>query len=177
MKLIVHPHDETTTVFGEIYKNLSKDNYFFNDITKLGDVDRCMFIGHGDSSGLHNPQNYDSLLINRESVPTLKLHTQGNIYLWCYSAKFLQAHKLKGLGLGMFISQFEEAEVYGLSLHNIDKHIEDSNRLFINALESSIQYPKDIFNPYAMYSALKSGYDDRTNPVVEFNKKNIFVFY
>ena len=78
---------------------------------------------------------------------------------------FFQKYKLRGLSTGMIISELTEAQYLGVIA--APEAIEESNKLFTNALTLAI----DSKNPS---QAFKDYYKAENNMIVDFNSKNVF---
>lgn len=184
--LFVHPIDETTKMFSTIYNKIYYQNEFLPTILNYRFVDRTtnrndecsiemlnfyieyneqtIFIGHGDSSGLINPSNQETNLINKKDIELLK-KANNNFYLWCDSIKFVKEHNLSGLCLGRFISQMSEAEYFGVKCTEQD--IIESNDLFCLLIKSK------KYELFKTFKNLKELYKSDTNPIITFNRNVI----
>ena len=177
--LIVHPKDKSTDDFKYIYSNenhykVINGQLYKSELYELIQLHlRTIFIGHGTSRGLSNLNKFKDkgeYIINHKFKNVLKGSSQ-NIYLWCYSNRFVKNNDLKGIFTGMFISDLQEAKQYNLK--NVKKKdIEASNVFFCQTLASCINK-----NNKMIYSKLISEYTlfAKDNKIAKFNAQNIYI--
>jgi hypothetical protein len=78
----------------------------------------------------------------------------------------MEKHGLQGFFTGMFISEVQEASMYGIEASH--KQIQNSNRQFALALGKYIDDQKEILQK------VKSEYKKKGDPVVEFNRERLY---
>ena len=163
--LIIHPIDATTEFLSPCYENtnftisreLKSSKYLKNQVKEH---DRIIMLGHGSEFGLfgNRGMTIDSKLI-------YLLREKECWCIWCYAHVFFQKYKLRGLSTGMIISELTEAQYLGVI--TAPEAIEESNKLFTNALTLAI----DSKNPSQSF---KDYYKAENNMIVDFNSKNVF---
>jgi len=87
------------------------------------------------------------------------------VCIWCNADVFVEKYKLKGFYTGMIISEYEEAIIF--CVQGDYQEIYNSNVLFADAVKKSIDESD-------MLKSMKLLYDDK-NPIIEFNKQNLFL--
>ena len=165
--LVVHPKDKTTDYLSDIYSDkkdwtVINQEVSFSDLSHyIGANDRIVMLGHGCSRGMFG---YGGFVIDRQVAPLL--WQKECVGIWCYADGFFKEHNLKGLYTGMIISEYAEAVLY---LENFStNHVGHSNRLFAKAFRQHIDEKRILEKVLAEYV-------DGENPIIEFNRKNIFV--
>lgn len=167
--LTIHPKDRTTDFLTESYFEFGHKVLNTNPTNSglkhmLNEHDRIIMIGHGHEHGL---LGHDRLIINSQHVYILR-NKPHNIYVWCNADQFVRKYALKGFATGMIISEWDEANLYCIQATN--KEIEESNKLFAQALKQSIMLPAP-----AMREKMLEIYQ-LNNPIVYFNRQNFFIF-
>ena len=171
--LIIHPKDLTTEFLAPIYAHLRNKTVVTGGITKskvkglIESHDRVIMLGHGAPYGLMNPRQFpDAGLFIIDGSMANSLKSSSNcIFVWCHANQFLKRYGLSGLCSGMFISEKEEAEMYGFE--DIDMGmIDQSNERFSFILSKYINERMEI-----LYQSLLKEYKvvARTNPIARFN--------
>jgi len=175
--LVIHPKDVTTDFLSVIYAG--KDWTIINDPVASKKVlkeqikvhDRIIMLGHGTEFGLGavlSRKNrvldlFFRILIDSSLVYLLK--EKECVCIWCNADKFVEKYHLKGFYTGMIISEVEEA--YHYSVNASTEEIAQSNVLFADSVKNSID-SQNILNE------VKTSYDSKTNPVIYFNKQNLY---
>jgi hypothetical protein len=167
--LVIHPFDPTTAFLEHIY--LDKDWTVYNKSTSkklLKDAikqhDRIIMLGHGSEYGL---MGFGRFVINPSWVYLLR--QKRVIGIWCNADLFVKKYNLNAdLYTGMIISDNDEAAWYLNTTNYTTTQINDSNKLFAEAIKNAI----DDIDPVT--TAL-SKYKDVENPIIEFNSKNIYM--
>lgn len=174
--LVIHPKDTSTDFLCEIYAGrnwsvitdpkVSKDFL----VKSIIEHDRIIMLGHGSNMGLLCIERGLGVrkLIGSELVYLLR--EKECVCIWCNANEFVMKYDLKGFHTGMIVSEDEEAIMYCLK-PTTDMDIENSNKLFAQAIKSGL-YQKDNS---MILEVIKSMYVDNENPIVEFNKQNLFV--
>jgi len=177
--LIIHPQDPTTNFLSQIYAPLKNKTVIRGGITKL-EVreliqahDRVIMLGHGSPYGLLSRGQYfeAGLYIVDESMVTSLTNKSNSIFIWCYADQFVQRCRLEGLCTGMFISERDEADMYGFD--EVDfRLIEQSNLSFAYIFSKYSNEPLDV-----IYSKLLDEYDllSKTNPIARFNFERLYL--
>jgi hypothetical protein len=163
--LVIHPYDPTTAFLGHIY--FDKDWTIFNHTTSkkhlkeaIKSHDRIIMLGHGTEYGLIG---FGRFVIDSSWVYLLR--NKPVVCIWCNADLFVKKYGLNGLYTGMIISEHEEALFY--CVQNQGSQILDSNKLFAEAMRAAID------NPDPLTTALNK-YKDEENPIIIFNRKNIY---
>jgi hypothetical protein len=170
--LVIHPHDDTTNFLCEIYKD--KDWTVISDIKissaslkrQIKAHDRIIMLGHGTGEGLICAiQNSYACkwLINSSLVYLLR--EKNCVGIWCNADVFFNKYKLKGFYTGMIIS--EHTEAIDFAVNTTADELLHSNVWFAKCVKDSIDAPN-------MLSEMKNSYDHDINPVIDFNKKNLY---
>ena len=163
--LVIHPFDVTTGFLSVVYENRNDWTIIDMNVSsknlkrEISDHDRIIMLGHGDGNGLYG---FSRLFINSEYVYLLR--EKQCICIWCNANIFVEKYGLKGFYTGMIISEYEEALMY--CVKGDDKQIYNSNVLFADAITKSIDAKNMLDSMRALY--------DGDNPVISFNKKNMF---
>ncbi len=172
--LVIHPHDKSTLFLSEIYndKNYtvsitnSDINYHLGSLSPLRqlikDHDRIIMLGHGGASGLYN--KYFNSIIDASHVHLLR--DKILVGVWCYANDYFERYNLNGKYTGMIISELEEAKI--MRVEATGEQIKFSNKLFAEAIKAGID------NDNFVESVLDVYINEDNNPVIEYNRKNIF---
>lgn len=168
--LIIHPKDITTDFLVEGYRhtdyNVVNSNCSKSSLKRLiTDHKQIIMLGHGGDIGLYG---FKHMVIDSTYVYLLR-QKPGSVYIWCNADKFAYKYDLKGFATGMIISDYEEAIDFGVRATS--EEIDESNRLFAECIKQSIHLPAA-----EMYAKMKEFYKSETNPVVDFNKNNFYLF-
>lgn len=168
--LVIHPSDITTDFLIESYRhsdfNVVNDNCSKSQIRRyIKDHNRIIIMGHGGNIGL---LGYDKIMLDSSCTYYLR-SKKNNVYVWCNADEFVKKNRLKGFATGMIISEFEEAINYCVNA-SLDQ-INESNLLFAKALEQSLMLP-----PHQMKIKMLEIYTTVDNPVILFNRENLYVF-
>jgi hypothetical protein len=181
--LVIHPNDRSTDFLTPIYMNL-KSFPDFEDVTiirgrmtryeveeQIKLHDRIMMMGHGSPKGLFAVGKFYSVgyIIDELTVPLLQ--DKECIFIWCNADKFVEAHNLKGLYSGMFISEVGEAHYCGLPGTSQDV-VTESNDYFAKELGSVSEKSLD-----EMYQYIKYTYSilAESNAVAEYNYDRLYL--
>ena len=175
--LIIHPKDYSTSFLASIYANLEDKTVITGGISKselrvLIEIhDRIIMLGHGHKDGLLNPGRFPNsglFIIDDSMAPVLRKKSSG-IYIWCHADQYVRTHGLSGICSGMFISQPDEATLFGYE--NIDNGVIDqSNERFAAIMSQWINEPLDL-----LYNRLLVDYGKlaRTNVIAKFNLERL----
>jgi hypothetical protein len=164
--LVIHPYDPTTDFLSEMYKgkgyNVINDpfteNYTIAELIK--DHKRIIALGHGCGDGLFGGFE---MMINSSLVSLLV--DKELIFIWCNADQFMREHLLNGFYSGMFVSEVQEATIYGI---NTDQNtVTRSNKLFANILGRYIDSDNVLEN-------VKAEYFIENDPVISFNRDRLY---
>lgn len=163
--LVIHPKDASTDFLSVIYADKDWTVISENVSTKklmnaIKHHDRIIMLGHGTEHGL---LGFDRYVINSKWV--YLLHEKQCVCIWCYANHFVSRYELNGFHTGMIISEFEEAMMLAVSCEY--KDIEKSNVLFSSSVRDSVDSAD-------MLSVMQELYVDTDNPIVAFNRENLF---
>jgi len=165
--LVIHPFDHTTQFLSKIY--VGKDwtiistNISRSALRKqIKDHDRIVMLGHGTEEGLIG---FDKRFIDSRWVQQLR--EKEIVAIWCNADKFVEKYGLNGFYTGMIISEYEEALMYCVTTGSTD--IDESNRIFADAIHEAIDHPNMLSKAQDMYVAGSIG-----NNVIDFNKSNLY---
>lgn len=163
--LVIHPTDVTTDFLSTIYEG--RGWTVLRDITSKSQLkesikehDRIVMLGHGSEYGLMRPDY--SYVIDSRWVYLLR--EKECVYIWCNADEFVTKYKLKGFFTGMIISDYMEANLF--SVHESGNDIDESNRLFAEAIKQAIDSPNPVETAKSIYQG-DSG-------VIYFNRNNIY---
>jgi hypothetical protein len=165
--LVIHPKDKTTDFLSTIYdgKNWTviTDNPSNKDLKILiKNHDRIIMLGHGTQYGLigHKRLIIDSTLV-------YLLRDKVTVCIWCNADQFVKKYDLKGLYTGMIISEYDEA-IYWAIHSPKSQDILDSNNLFATAISKVVDLDCNIVD------SVLEVYKGDNNPIIHFNKNNIY---
>jgi hypothetical protein len=164
--LVIHPFDATTDFLSVIYYGQPwtkiRANVSHSAMkTAIRDHDRIIMLGHGTEEGLIG---FGRFVINSTLVYLLR--QKETVCIWCNADAFVRKYGLKGFYTGMIISEYEEAIMYSM-VNFTSQQIKISNLMFAESMRVSIQNEAKVETALSMYA-------DPTNPIVEFNRQNIF---
>lgn len=163
--LVIHPYDPSTAFLGVIYLNKGwtvistpTSKKFLKQAIKQHE--RIIILGHGSDKGLFG---FGRFVI--DSTWVYSLRNKSIVCIWCNSDLFVKKYNLRGFYTGMIISDHEEAIFYCVANHG--SQIEDSNKLFAEAMTAAMDSNDRLTTALSIYK-------DDTNPIIEFNRKNIY---
>lgn len=168
--LVIHPADPTTDFLKEIYKNtdwtiLTKNQELGKSKIRKSIIehDRIVLLGHGNDYGLLGFKRHiiDSQFVNF-------LREKDTVCIWCNADKFVEKYKLSGFYTGMIVSELDEAQMFINHKYTLQQ-IDESNELFSFCIARYINQ-----SPQEMVGDVKSVYDVDDNPIVKFNRENIY---
>lgn len=171
--LVIHPFDVTTHFLKPIYANHSDWVVMDCSISKgkirqlIKEYDRIIMLGHGSEDGLFDFE-HKRMIIDSDYVQLLR--EKDCICIWCNANEFVEKYKLTcSLYSGMIISDVDEAFFMGVNgtVSNLIKWVNSSNELFTKALKIGLE--DDNFD------LIIKLYNADENPVIDYNKKNIFI--
>ena len=175
--LVIHPKDQSTDFLSAIYANLTDKTVVRDGITKtelrvLIEIhDQIIILGHGFQYGLVNPGRFPGaglFIVDDSMAPVLRKKSSG-IYIWCHADHYVRTHGLSGICSGMFISQPDEAALFGYE--NIDNDlIEQSNNGFASIMAQWINEPLNLLYDRLLLEYCKLA---RTNPIAKFNLERL----
>lgn len=181
--LVIHPKDRTTDFLSVIYKDYEK---YLTVITEpcskshlkrsIRDHDYVIMLGHGSEKGLYG---FNRMVIDSSFVYLLR-EKSDSMYIWCNADKFTTKYGLSGFCTGMIISEYEEAMNYAVQA--TDEEIEISNKKFAEAVRDSLT--RFILRSFlkitpnytirdSIYSIYSDALSNTSNPVIDFNIKNL----
>lgn len=171
--LVIHPTDASTEFLTPIYTLLKDKTVVTDGITKaelrvlIELHDRVIMLGHGHKDGLLNPGQFPSaglFIIDDSMAPVLRKKSSG-IFIWCHADHYIRTHALSGICSGMFISQPDEATLFGYE--DIDTGlIDQSNNGFASIMAQCINEPLNLLYDRLLFEYSKLA---RTNPIAKFN--------
>lgn len=183
--LVIHPDDRTTDFLDPSYADLdarvmTTQKEMFNLRENMRQYDRIIMMGHGSPMGLMMPKitlngvdlidgelhKYSLHSLNSSFVDILK--TKPIVAVWCNADQFVLKHDLHGFYTGMVISEMCEANYCNVHKCNT-KDLEESNRLFTEALRAAIK----IQSPEAV-KVFKEIYNNPKNEIMNYNRQRIY---
>lgn len=132
---------------------------------QISQSDRVICMGHGLPQGL---LGHGQLVIDEQEAGIFRRQPH-NIYIWCNADCFLRQHNLKGFCTGMFISDLMEAFIFNVDATS--QQIEQSNNLFADIIGDSLE-----LSCREIKDRILEQYRIEGNKVVEYNRRNIFIF-
>jgi hypothetical protein len=168
--LIVHPKDESTDFLEEIYRDQNFDVLKNPETPKevlsplIRQYDRIIMLGHGVGDGLLSGWQ---LLV--DDTHSEALRNKEIVGIWCFANEFMFNNALSGFATGMFISEKEEADLFGICAS--ESEIDHSNRLFAKAVKTNLQLPVS-----QMKLGVLKTYGSLNNPIVRFNVEQMTYF-
>lgn len=153
--LALHPADATTAFLARLYKEIP-------GLTLLSDPslgrarlrsllyrrppgEMILLLGHGNDRGLFaRVDDGFRLLLDHSHVYCLRQHPL--VGIWCHADEFARREGLHGLFTGMFISELEEAQAWGIHTDRDELDLENCRfagrlRFLLNA---GIPFPKIV---------------------------------
>lgn len=183
--LVIHPDDRTTDFLDPSYAELdatvmTTQKEMFNLRENMRQHDRIIMMGHGSPGGLMMPKitlngvdlvdgelkKYSLHSLGSDFVDILK--TKAIVAVWCNADQFVLRHDLHGFYTGMVISEMCEANYCNVHKCNI-KDLEESNRLFTEALTAAIK----IQSPESV-KVFKEIYNNPKNEIMNYNRQRIY---
>jgi len=170
--LVIHPFDVTTHFLKPIYVNHSDWTVMDCSISKgktrkiIKEHDRIIMLGHGSEDGLFDFE-HKRMIIDSNYVQLLR--DKICICIWCNANEFVEKYKLNSpLYSGMIISDVGEAFYMGVNgtVSNLIEWVDLSNELFTKAIKTGLE-DENLDSILKLYN-----FD---NPVIDFNKNNIFI--
>ena len=181
--LYLHPEDSSTIFLKGLYTDVANatvitKGYSKKEVLKqIEQHNRVVFAGHGTSNGLLNVYGNFSYangyIIDNEAVELLN-EKDNTIFIWCYASNYQKNNQLEGFSTWMFVSEFSELWVAGLS-KNEEKYIEPSNKGFVKLVKEGI---KLNLSNQALYEYVKTGYGKiaLNNPVAKYNNERLYCY-
>ena len=166
--LVIHPKDSTTDFLSAIYADCDDWDVINTNCSKshlcsqIKSHDRIIMMGHGTDQGLIG---YDHYVIDSRVVYLLRDPNKEYVFIWCNADLFVTKYKLKGVYSGMIISEYEEALMFCIPVHNL--MLDESNKLFALGLKHALAINGDIL------ADLKYFYHGDSN-VIQFNQHNLY---
>lgn len=173
--LVIHPEDQSTDFLDVIYKDHTDWTVIRTGIgygltkkklkSMILEHDVIMMLGHGTERGLMC-SDFTAVI---DSSYVYLLREKLTVGIWCNADQFYKKYELTGLGTGMIISEYMEANLFCV---NADySEIDKSNHAFAKAIKDNLnltdisQSVIDARNDYAVI-----------NEVTQFNNENIYSF-
>jgi hypothetical protein len=177
--LVIHPWDMSTMFLKPIYKHLPNLSVITGGINKdtLSNLirihDQVLFMGHGDGYGLLSMRSFlgSERIVDREVVDALR-DKERVLYLWCHADQFVRRHDLSGAFSGMFISEMEEADYFGIKASKHD--LNESNTTFATLLGESLKSNGSIMEAWGEVNEAY-GWLAQNNPIASYNYKRLFI--
>jgi len=176
--LVIHPNDRSTDFLTPIYSNIADATVIRGGMTKdevdeqIKQHDRILMMGHGSPGGLFSVGQFidsQGYIISHDTVDILK--DKECIFIWCNADRFVEAHNLKGLYSGMFISEIMEAAYCGLP-NTPQEVVDESNDIF--AMEFGMVSDKPLIEAYE-YIKDSYGVLAGDNPVAKYNHHRLYL--
>ena len=170
--LVIHPHDKSTHFLKPIYEKIPHKTVITGGLSTaevenlIPMYDRIIMLGHGSPNGLFGI-NFNRTYIIGENIVYL-LQNRECIFIWCHADQFVKKHNLKGFHSGMFISEVDEALIYGLKG---DKQlVNESNDAFAEILGEAADKPLNELHEYV--TSNYSWYTE-TNEIAKYNHERL----
>ncbi|HQY68722.1 MAG TPA: hypothetical protein PLD38_15710 [Pyrinomonadaceae bacterium] len=169
---LIHPADRSTDDLKLVYAGLGLEPITntanANLLDAVAESERTICLGHGVPQGLIGTGM--RLCVNETFVPLFK-DQPNNIYIWCNADQYVKDHKLSAFCTGMFISEPQEAYVFGIGA--TPEQLTYSNRLFSRLVNQGI---KTGLSNWRLAEHVLTHYNDPTNSAIEYNRQRIFAF-
>lgn len=173
--LVIHPDDRSTDFLDVIYKDHINWTVIRTGVgygltkKKLKSLiiehDVIMMLGHGTEQGLMR-SDFTAVI---DSSYVYLLREKLTVGIWCNADQFYKKYELTGLGTGMIISEYQEANLFCV---NADySAIDKSNHAFARAIKDNL----DLSNIQKSVIGAKRDYVV-INEVTQFNNENIYSF-
>ena len=173
--LVVHPYDPTTQFLREIYRDLDcrlvSDFTVYNGKEKkelknlMKKYDTIIMLGHGSDKGLYD--RLQARYIIDDSFANI-LRNKNIIGIWCHANIYFLNNNLKGFYSGMFISEVDEAGIYGADTGENAEDLKTSNELFAKVMGNALR------NGFSPKEFVYENYVDENNEVVDMNRNFMF---
>ena len=174
--LVIHPYDPTTQFLREIYRGLDCKVMFdftvYNGKEKkalknlIRKYDTIIMLGHGSDLGLYD--RLQARYIIDSSFADI-LRTKKIIGIWCHANIYFLNNALVGFHSGMFISEPDEAGVYGVDAGEDCHFLTESNELFAKVMGDALREGKNV-KEYVNHNYTTDG----SNEVITANRKFMF---
>ena len=173
--LVIHPEDQSTDFLDVIYKDHTDWTVIRTGIgyglTKkklkslISEHDVIMMLGHGTENGLMC-SDFTAVI---DSSYVYLLREKLTVGIWCNADQFYKKYSLTGLGTGMIISEYQEANMFCV---NADySEINKSNHDFAKAIKNNLNLSdirESVIGARNEYVVI--------NEVTQFNNENIYSF-
>ena len=172
--LVIHPTDITTHFLDAVYKNedwtVITDPKTSNSNIRgaIHDHDRIICMGHGTPQGLISTTSHYNYRYMVGSGMVDLLREKDLVLIWCNADQFGRKYGLTGFITGMIISEEIEANMY--NVNTVDGDIDESNRLFTDAITKTIKGTPEMIKEGGL--EIYKGDSD----VIAFNRENFNVF-
>ena len=173
--LVIHPEDQSTDFLDVIYKDHTDWTVIRTGIgyglTKkklkslILDHDVIMMLGHGTEQGLMC-SDFSAVI---DSSYVYLLREKLTVGIWCNADQFYKKYELTGLGTGMIISEYMEANLFCVNANYSE--IDKSNHAFAKAIRDNLNLtdiPQSVIDAKNDYVVI--------NEVTQFNNENIYSF-
>lgn len=178
-KLVIHPHDPSTTFLTKAYENLSDVTLVRGGVGRqdlknmVEDHDQVIMLGHGTPHGLMSVGQFPDargFVVDDTFAPLLE-KKDNSIFVWCNADQYVNWNKLKGFYTGMFISEVSEAYMMGVRGAN-QNDVNESNYAFVDIL-NRVAHER----PEVMHASLKDRYGvvAHCNDVARYNHNRLYV--
>jgi len=139
--LVIHPADYTTDFLSVIYKDLNamviRQSIQSSRLKHLlREADRVIMLGHGTANGMGSVDNGRINFMIDSTVVQFLREKKDNIFIWCHADDFVKKYKLSGFTTGMFISEVDEADIYGVKATNDEVY--ESNKRFAEVVRNYV---------------------------------------
>lgn len=178
--IVIHPKDCTTGMLSVLYQNLP-DLCLIDQTSTKREINHLlnhspsreliMLLGHGGERGLFSRQDctkaeFDRIIVGHQQAYYLRSHCV--IGIFCYARLFAETERLHGLFTGMFISEMQEAEEYGIQTSR--EELDRENDLFMLRLRRLLDEKVRLAEIPARMQLL----DEAHTPLTEFNYHSLF---
>lgn len=171
--LVIHPADPSTDFLSIIYKDINA-TVIRQKIPKsklkrlMKEVDRIIMLGHGTPSGMgFVERGYINLIVDSTLVYLLR-EKKDNVYIWCNADEFVRKYELSGFSTGMFISEMDEAYIFGVKATEDD--IYESNERFARIVRNYLHKDGE-----ELKNILKEDYS-LSSDVAKYNHERFYSF-
>lgn len=166
--LVIHPADPTTDFLSKIYEGtdwtVQKNPISKSALKELIKAhDRIIMMGHGTGYGCGAMKDWE-ITYMIDSTYVYLLREKDCVCIWCNANEFVEKYGLKGIYTGMIISEPEEAEMFKVKCE--PSHIVESNHRFTDTMTECVR-SNSIDKAIELY-------DVPDNPIIQYNKNNIF---
>ena len=165
--LVIHMADRSTDFLKAIYEGRGYpvlDGLYTHEelVAAIKAHDRIIMLGHGSSRGLFSK----NFMLDDKIGPLLAEKSEG-LYIWCNADAYAHRNKLSGLVSGMFISEVQEAAMFGIKA--TQPEVDDSNAAFARIVRQHLDTGQPLGN-------VRQCYTSAVCKITQYNSERLYIF-